>query len=177
MEKSPHDLIKALGEDVKAPSRVLFYPYLSGERTPYNDSQIRAGFSGLSKATCQDDITRAVLEGVAFGLKNSFDALKLTGEVPSRIMAIGGGSASLYWLKLVATCLDVALDLPVGREFGAALGSARLAIVASGITGRDEIMVKPKVKETVEPIPTLRDIMADGCQSLREAYPHLKAIN
>ena len=68
MEKSPHDLINALGEDVKPPSKVRFFPYLSGERTPYNDTQIRAAFSGLSKATCQEDITRAVLEGVAFGL-------------------------------------------------------------------------------------------------------------
>ena len=176
MEKSPHDLINALGEDVKPPSKVRFFPYLSGERTPYNDTQIRAAFSGLSKATCQEDITRAVLEGVAFGLKDSFEALKLTGKAPVRMMAIGGGSASLYWLKLIATCLDISLDLPVGREFGAALGSARLAIVASGSMGIGEIMVKPQVKETVEPSLTLRNIMAERFQSFREAYVHLKAI-
>ena len=91
-------------------------------------------------------------------------------------MAIGGGSASLYWIRLIATCLDVSLDLPVGREFGAALGAARLAIVASGSMGRGEIMVKPQVKETVQPSLTLRNTMADSFQSFRRAYVHLKAI-
>ena len=132
--KSPADLTGTLGTEVQSPGAVRFLPYLSGERKPHNDSQIRGGFTGLSTGTTTEDLTRAVLEGVAFGLHDSFDALRSTGVNIQSLLAIGGGSASIYWLKLIATVLDTPLLVPSGREFGATLGAAKLGLLAA--TGR-----------------------------------------
>ncbi|MGA1761170.1 MAG: xylulokinase, partial [Paracoccaceae bacterium] len=77
--QSPADLTKALGHDLRAPSTLRFLPYLSGERTPHNDAEIRGAFTGLSVGTPLDDMPQAVLEGVAYGLRDSYDALCGTG--------------------------------------------------------------------------------------------------
>jgi xylulokinase len=140
-----------LGETPKAPGAVRFLPYLSGERTPHNDAAIRGAFTGLAAGTSRDDLTQAVLEGVAFGLRDSFEALKATNAQMDGLMAIGGGTGSRYWLGLIATVLGVPLHLPKGSEFGAALGAARLGLTAA--TGADPggVMTPPEISETVEP--------------------------
>lgn len=174
--KSPADLTGTLGTEVQSPGAVRFLPYLSGERTPHNDSQIRGGFTGLSTGTTTEDLTRAVLEGVAFGLRDSFDALRSTGVDIQSLLAIGGGSASIYWLKLIATVLDTPLLVPSGREFGAALGAAKLGLLAA--TGRpvSDVLTPPDINETIAPVAGLIATMKDKCQRFRNAYPSLRQI-
>ncbi|MAM62277.1 xylulokinase [Maritimibacter sp. UBA3975] len=172
---TPAGLTADLGDALAAPGTVRFLPYLSGERTPHNDADIRGAFTGLSAATTRDDMTRAVLEGVAYGLRDSFEALKATGAQMDGLMAIGGGAASRYWLRLIATVLGVPLALPSGGEFGAALGAARLGMAA---TGRDvqEIMTAPDVGEVIDPVDDLREVYESAYQAFRAAYPAIRSI-
>ena len=114
--QSPAILTKSLGDKLQPPGGIRFLPYLSGERTPHNDSKIKGAFTGLSTSTSIEDLTRAVLEGVSFGLRDSFEALKSTGARVETLTVIGGGSASDYWLSLLATVFNVPLKLPKGRE-------------------------------------------------------------
>lgn len=172
----PAALTDALGTKIQPPGTVRFLPYLSGERTPHNDSHIRGGFTGLSIGTTTEDLTRAVLEGVAFGLRDSFEALRSTGVDIQTLMAIGGGSASIYWLKLIATGLDIPLLLPSGREFGAALGAARLGqLAATGKTVSD-VLVAPAISETIDPVPGQGTAMEDAYAAFKNAYPGLRRI-
>ncbi|SDI60648.1 xylulokinase [Salipiger marinus] len=171
----PKDLTASLGDTLRAPGRVRFLPYLSGERTPHNDAEIRGSFTGLGAETTRDDLTRAVLEGVAFGLRDSQAALAGTGLRLDRLMAIGGGTGSRYWLKLIATALNVTLDLPSGGEFGAALGAARLAMLAVGDGTIEEVMTQPAIREEIAPDPALRAEFDAAYERFRQAYPAIRA--
>lgn len=173
---SPTDLTRSLGDELRAPGDVRFLPYLSGERTPHNDSKIRGAFTGLATSTDRDALTRAVLEGVSFGLRDSFEALKSTGATVEALTAIGGGSASKYWLNLLATVLDVPLKLPSGSEFGAALGAARLAQIAT--TGCDplDVIKAPETSAMIQPNKKLAGAFDDAYQTYREAYSGLRDI-
>ncbi|SMP18651.1 xylulokinase [Shimia sagamensis] len=176
MATPPADLTKALGTDLKAPGDVRFLPYLSGERTPHNDARIRGAFTGLSMNSDKEELTRAVIEGVSFGLKDSLDALKSTGAKIDALTAIGGGSASGYWLNLLATVLDVPLKIPTGREFGAALGAARLAMIAATGASPSDIVAAPETGFVMQPNSDLTAAFADAYQAFRTAYPAVKNI-
>lgn len=172
---SPADLTAGLGDDLRAPGPVRFLPYLSGERTPHNDAVIRGAFTGLGSGTSRDDMVRAVLEGVAFGLRDSHEALKATGARLDRMMAIGGGARSRYWLRAIAAALDVTLCLPADGEFGAALGAARLAMVAAGAGSIETVMTAPDVMAHIAPDDALRERFEEGYQAFRAAYPAIRA--
>ncbi len=172
----PAELTAGLGDTLRAPGRVRFLPYLSGERTPHNDPVIRGSFTGLGSDTTRDDMTRAVLEGVAFGLKDSHQALKATGANVSRLMAIGGGARSRYWLQVIATALDTTLTLPADGEFGAALGAARLAMVAAGAGSVEQVMTAPDVVAEITPDAGLRDAFDGAYAAFRAAYPAIRAV-
>jgi len=174
--KSPADLTKALGDDLKTPGAVRFLPYLSGERTPHNDADIRGSFTGLSAETGVEDLTQAVLEGVAFGLRDSFEALQSTGAKLDALIAIGGGAASNYWLKLIATALNLPLDLPAQGEFGAALGAARLGMAAATGAEVDAIMTPPDIAKRIEPVSVLQEDFDAAYASFRAAYGGVKTI-
>ncbi|HWT57345.1 MAG TPA: xylulokinase, partial [Rhizobium sp.] len=103
--KSAADLTGELGETLKAPTGVTFLPYLSGERTPHNDAVIRGAFIGLEHESSRAVLTQAVLEGVAFAIRDNLEALRSAGTGISRVTAIGGGSRSHYWLASIATAL------------------------------------------------------------------------
>lgn len=173
--EKPAALTSALGEDLGPPGSVRFLPYLSGERTPHNDAAIRGAFTGLGADTSREDLTRAVLEGVAFGLRDSFEALKATGAKLESLIAIGGGTGSRYWLKLIATVLGVPLRLPAAGEFGAALGAARLGICAA--TGADPkaVMVMPDLGTEIAPDEGQRSAYDDAFVRFRAAYPAIRA--
>ncbi|MGI9511139.1 MAG: xylulokinase [Geminicoccaceae bacterium] len=174
--QSPAELTTALGDRIERPGRVRFLPYLSGERTPHNDADIRGCFTGLAGETTRDDLTRAVLEGVAFGLRDSFEALSATGANLDELIAIGGGTASRYWLRLIATVLGVPLRLPSGSEFGAALGAARLGMAAATEIAPERIMVPPTLGETIEPDRNLQAAFEDAHSDYQAAYPSIKSI-
>ncbi|MDO8883936.1 MAG: xylulokinase [Pseudotabrizicola sp.] len=175
-ESKPASLTAPLGPTLQAPSRVRFLPYLAGERTPHNDSEIRGSFTGLGLATSREDLTRAVLEGVAFGLRDSFEALQETGATVENLIAIGGGTASHYWLKLIATVLHMPLSLPVGGEFGAALGAARLAICAATGADPEQVMQMPGIGETIDPDIDLQARFDAEYSAFRASYPAIRSV-
>lgn len=171
----PGTLTSELGA-LGAPGPVRFLPYLSGERTPHNDAAIRGAFLHLDIAQDRTDLTRAVVEGVSFALRDSLDALRATGAELPRLLAIGGGTRSRYWVELLATVLGLPLDLPEQGDFGAALGAARLAIC--GVTGADpeQVMTRPAIAETIDPRADLLDAYAQAHADFAATYPKLKVL-
>lgn len=166
-------LTNALGE-LEAPAKTLFMPYLGGERTPHNDASVRGAFIGLEHATDTNAGTRAVLEGVVHAFRDSFDALTSTGTKIERIMAVGGGSKSAYWLSALATSLQMPIDVPVAGDFGGALGAARLGMMAAG-AGQD-IVTRPDVAQTIKPSRQLEGAFADAHQRYREVYQSIRNL-
>lgn len=173
--QNPTELTSKLDGNLRKPGPVRYLPYLAGERTPHNDADIRGSFTGLATETNREDLTRAVLEGVAFGLRDSFEALLATNAKLDQLIAIGGGSASRYWIRLIATILGAPLSLPKSGEFGAALGAARLGIIAATGLATDSIMTIPEVREIIDPDESLRNTFDDAYQKYRAAYLAIKS--
>ncbi|MDN5786160.1 xylulokinase [Pseudorhodobacter sp.] len=146
---------------LQAPGKPLFLPYLGGERTPLNDAAIRGAFLGLEHATDRAAATRAVLEGVTFAFRDCRDALAATGTKLEKLIAVGGGSRSDYWLSAIATALDLPVMLPRAGDFGGAFGAARLAIMAANGVGA-EIATLPPIARQIDPDPSLRDAFQAG---------------
>ncbi|MGX9988689.1 xylulokinase [Rhizobium sp. Z1P35] len=174
--KSAADLTGEVGETLKAPTGVTFLPYLSGERTPHNDAVIRGAFIGLEHESSRVVLTQAVLEGVAFAIRDNLEALRSAGTGISRVTAIGGGSRSRYWLASIATALGVPVDLPADGDFGAAFGAARLGLIAA--TGADPIAVctPPITAGTIEPVSALSGAYEDAYKRYRALYPAIKSL-
>ncbi|MCB1358677.1 MAG: xylulokinase [Maritimibacter sp.] len=172
----PAELSALLGNRIDGPGAIRFLPYLSGERTPHNDARIRGAFAGIGIGDGHKELTQAVIEGVAFALKDNHEALKATGTELKSLLGIGGGSRSDYWVELIATLLGVPVDLPEAGDFGAALGAARLAIV--GDTGADPaaVMTRPAVARTIEPRADLAGAYDDSYAQFRALYPAIKDI-
>jgi xylulokinase len=172
--RSPRDLTDELGEALKAPSGVTFLPYLSGERTPYNDAAIRGSFAGLSHQTDRAAMTQGLLEGVAFAFRDNLEALKEAGTTLHRVTAIGGGSRSVYWLKVIATALDLPVDIPAEGDFGATFGAARLGLVAAENADPVAVCTQPETSRSIEPDSVLRDAYEDAYRRYRALYPAVK---
>lgn len=170
------DLAAALPEGASGPGSPVFLPYLSGERTPHNDADLRGALIGLDVAHGTEDLTRAVVEGVAFGLRDCLEALRGTGTALSSVVAMGGGARSRFWLETIASTLDLPLEVPAGGEFGAALGAARLGIAAA--TGADpaELMTPPAIAETIEPRPALVPRYAEAWERFRALRPAVSPV-
>lgn len=161
--------------DLQAPGRTLFTPYLGGERTPHNDAAVRGAFVGLEHASDRDALTRAVLEGVVHATRDCRDALAETGTQFDRLLAVGGGAQSDYWLKALATSLQVPIDVPVAGDFGGAFGAARLAMMAAGDLDRDGLTAPP-IAKTIEPEPALVDAFADAHARYRTVYDQTRML-
>jgi len=172
---SAADLTAELGDGLKAPSSVTFLPYLSGERTPHNDAAIRGAFLGLGHESGRAVLTQAVLEGVSFALRDNLEALKSAGTTLSRVTAIGGGSRSHYWLKSIATALNLPVDLPADGDFGAAFGAARLGLIAATGANPTGVLTAPATAETIEPEAALTSAYEDAYQRYRRLYPAISA--
>jgi xylulokinase len=152
----------------------LFLPYLAGERTPHNDADAAGVFFGLSAATSRADLTRAVLEGVAFALSDGLDALEAHGGRIGALSVVGGGARSPLWGRILASAFGRTLRYHAGGEIGPALGAARLARLAAG-TGRvDEVCIAPATARIQEPEPALAQILTPRRQLFRQLYPLLK---
>ena len=166
----PADLTGELGDTLLAPGEVSFLPYLSGERTPHNDAAARAAFHGLSARTDRPAMTRAVLEGVAFALADNLAALRAAGSNPQALLALGGGARSRYWLKAIATALNLPILLPDSGDFGAAFGAARLGLMA--VTGADpaQVATPPRIAAAIEPDARLAPAFAEAHARFRSLY-------
>jgi xylulokinase len=156
---------------------LLFAPYLAGERTPHADPDARGAFVGLSLRHDRGALVRAVLEGVAFGLRDSLDLLVALGLSPEAARVSGGGARSELWLRIVASVLGLPLERTAVEE-GAAFGAALLGGVAGGVFANAEEAVAAcvRVRETVEPEPTWREAYEQGLVRFRRLYPALREV-
>ncbi len=164
--------IEKLGEN-----HVYFLPYLMGERSPHNDPAARGTFIGMTMDTTREDMTQAVLEGVAYALRDSFEVAKELGIRIERTKICGGGAKSPLWKKMIANILNIKVDV-IESEEGPALGGAMLAAVACGeYASVEEIAAKiVKVVDTVEPTPELAEKYEARYQQFKQIYPALKPV-
>jgi xylulokinase len=174
LQAEPGDLVAPLGETPTGPSSIIFLPYLSGERTPHNDVAIRGAFFGLDQAHGRKDMTQAVLEGVAFSFKDCLDVLTMPLKEPKRLIAVGGGSRSRYWLRTIATVLNLPIAVPEDGDFGAAFGAARLGLCAAENADPFEVCAPPAIREVIEPIPDLVEAYAAAHATYSDLYPAIK---
>ncbi|GGW25747.1 xylulokinase [Gemmobacter lanyuensis] len=175
VDRDAATLTGELGGALQAPGKAVFLPYLGGERTPLNDAAIRGAFTGLEHATDRAAGTRAVLEGVTFAIRDCRDALAATGTRLERLIAVGGGSRSDYWLQAIATALNVPVMLPQAGDFGGAFGAARLALMAATGAGA-EIASLPPIARTVEPVAALTDAFDAGHARYRAAQTAIRGL-
>ncbi|VAW21271.1 Xylulose kinase [hydrothermal vent metagenome] len=166
-------LVDELGENLKTPSGPLFLPYLGGERTPYNDAEVRGAFFGLSHNDDRAAMTRAVMEGVGFALRDNLQALSAAGTEISRLLAVGGGAKSRYWLKTIASILGLEVDVPREGDFGAAFGAARLGLMAASGLKPEQVCTPPEISETIGPDKLLTAAFSERYEAYKAAYPRL----
>ncbi|MCM1307515.1 MAG: xylulokinase [Butyrivibrio sp.] len=164
--------IDRLGEN-----RVYFLPYLMGERSPHNNPNARGTFIGMSMDTTRADMTQAVLEGVAFALRDSFEVARSLGIRIERTKICGGGAKSPLWKKIIANVLNIKVDV-IESEQGPSMGGAMLAAVANGeYASVEEIADKlVKVVDTVDPDPELAAKYDLRYRQFREIYPACRPI-
>lgn len=168
------ELLRERGDGLEHPSPVLFLPYLSGERTPHNDADIRGTFAGLSHQTGRKDLTQAVMEGVAFALRDCLDALRAAGTGLEAADAIGGGSRSALWLKIIANVLDMPIHRLADSEVSGAFGAALLGRMAATGESPRAVCKPPRRSATIEPIGPVRDAYAEAFARYRKLYPGIK---
>lgn len=161
---------------LQAPGKPLFLPYLGGERTPHNDAAIRGAFLHLDHATDSAAMARAVLEGVTHAIRDCHDALTSTGTRITRLIAVGGGSKSDYWVQAIATSLDLPIALPVAGDFGGAFGAARLGLMAATGAGA-EVATAPKIARMIEPDTKLTAAFSQAHARYRASYTALKGLS
>lgn len=162
--------ITELGEN-----NVYFLPYLMGERTPHNNPNARGSFIGMTMDTTRADMTQAVLEGVAFALRDSFEITKALGVKLDRIRINGGGAKSPLWCKIIANVLNVKVD-KINSAEGPAFGAAILASVGCGqYASVEEATAKLiKVIETTDQDAEIVEKYNKKYQVFKELYPTLK---
>ena len=156
---------------------VYFLPYLMGERSPINDTNARGCFIGMTMDTSRADMTQAVLEGVAFAIRDSFEVARSLGVRIPRSNICGGGSKSMLWKKMVANVLGIPLDT-VATEQGPGYGGAILAMVAAGqfpcVQAACDALVS--VADTVEPDPELTARYEARYRQFQKIYPACKSL-
>lgn len=164
--------IDKLGEN-----HVYYLPYLMGERSPHNNPNARAAFIGMTMDTTRADMTQAVLEGVAFALRDSLEVAKSLGIDLKRTKICGGGAKSPLWKKIIANVLNLKVDV-IESEEGPAMGGAMLAAVACGeYASVEEIAGKVvRVIDTVEPEAELVAKYEARYAQFREIYPTCKPL-
>lgn len=153
-----------------------FLPYLMGERTPHNDTAARGAFVGLNMAATRADMTRAVLEGVAFAIRDSVEIARGLGVDLQKSMVCGGGSKSRLWMEMLASVCNLTLEMPE-TEQGPGFGGAILAAVAAGVfpSVGEACARLVHVRETIEPQTGLISAYEARYQVWRGLYPALKS--
>jgi len=172
--QDPAKLAGAAEAGFKGPGEEIFLPYLSGERTPHNNAGARGSFTGLSHSTDAALLAQAVMEGVAFAFRDCQRVLTDAGTEMGQLLAVGGGSKSELWLKLIATNLDTEIALPEDGDFGGALGVARLGLCAAEGTDPAEIMTMPAIKRVIKPDAALKTAYTEQYARYRALYPAIE---
>jgi xylulokinase len=153
----------------------VFLPYLSGERTPHNDAAATGLFAGLRAEHGADALIYAVLEGVAFAFADGVDVLAEAGGRPQSSMLVGGGARSGFWGQMIADATGLTIDLAAGAEAGAALGAARLAMLAAGAGDEATVCARPPIQRRFAPDPGNAARYAPRLRRFRALYSAEKA--
>lgn len=163
---------KQLGEN-----RVYFLPYLMGERSPHNDPKARGTFVGMTMDTTRAHMTQAVLEGVAYALRDSLEVARKLGISITKTRICGGGAKSALWKTMIANIMNLQVEV-LEVEEGPGLGGAMLAAVACGEYGTVEEAARQivRVKEVVKPKPELVAKYERHYQIFRQVYPAMKPV-
>ena len=170
--KEEQEGIVSLGENP-----VFFLPYLMGERSPHNNPDARAMFIGMSMDTTREQMTQAVLEGVAFGLRDSLEVARSLGIKIEKTKICGGGAKSALWKQIIANVMNLTVEV-IESEEGPGLGAAMLAAVGCGeypdIKAAADAIVK--VKEQIEPEPQLVAKYEERYQKFKQIYPTIRQL-
>ena len=168
---------KEITEDKLGENHVYFLPYLMGERSPHNDPNARGTFIGMTMDTTRTDMTQAVLEGVAFALRDSLEVARSLGINIERTKICGGGAKSPLWKKMIANIMNLKVDV-IESEEGPAMGGAMLAAVACGeYADVEEAAAKiVKIVDTVEPKAELVTKYEARYQQFKQIYPACKKL-
>lgn len=168
---------EAITRECLGENPVYFLPYLMGERSPHNDPRARGTFLGMTMDTTRTQMTQAVLEGVAFALRDSLEVARKLGIPVEKTRICGGGAKSGLWKTMIANILNLTVEVPETEE-GPALGGAMLAAVACGEYGsvKEAAGHIVRVKERIEPDPLLAEKYEKRYQVFQKIYPALKPI-
>ena len=168
---------KDITDEKLGANRVYFLPYLMGERSPINDTNARATFMGMTMDSTRSDMVQAVLEGVAFAIRDSFEVAKSLGIHIERSKICGGGAKSPLWRKIFANVLNLPLDIPQTEE-GPGYGGAMLAMVGCGLFDSVKACADAlvTVRETVQPDPEIAARYEKRYQYFKQIYPTLKGL-
>ena len=168
---------QAISDEALGRNSVYFLPYLMGERSPINDTDARGLFIGISMDTSRADMMQAVLEGVAFAIRDSFEVARSLGIPIERSMLCGGGAKSPLWRKIMANVLNIPLDIPQTEE-GPGYGAAMLAMVGCGeyedVGACADALVR--TTGTIMPEAELAARYEKAYQKFRKIYPAAKDL-
>ena len=156
---------------------VIFLPYLMGERSPHNNPKARGMFIGMSMDTTREDMTQAVLEGVSFGLRDSLEVARSLGIDVQRTRICGGGAKSPLWRRMIASIMNLKVEM-IENEEGPALGGAILAAVGCGEYPDVETAAARlvHVTDTIEPEPELVEKYEERYRKFHALYPAVKEL-
>lgn len=159
-------------------NKVYYLPYLMGERSPHNDPDVRAAFLNMSMDTTREDMTQAVLEGVAFGLRDSLEIAKEAGITVASTRLCGGGAKSQLWRQIIANVLQIPVEI-LEQEEGPSLGAAILAAVCCGVftdvqEGAKHIV---KIKEVLTPKDEWMQRYDEKYDTFRKIYPIYRQLD
>ncbi|SMG59723.1 xylulokinase [Paraburkholderia susongensis] len=174
------DLLASLSAEIPGDGAVpvdapIFLPYLAGERTPHNDPQLRGGFLGLALDTSASSLGYAVLEGVAFALRDALASIEASGVAVGSCSLVGGGARSGYWAQLLADVLGRELHTLIGSEFAAGIGAARLGFAAYGIDSQQLARALP-VKDTYSPQVSRTGTLEERYCAFRSLVPAAQSL-
>jgi len=154
---------------------IIFLPYFSGERTPINDPQARGVIAGLTLAHRREHLYRAVLEGIAYGIRHNIDTFRSIGADVKRIVAVGGGTKSKAWMQIVSDVAGVPQYLPE-LTIGASLGDAFLAGLAAGMLKHDDLNSWVKMAGETQPNPKISKLYEPLYINYLKLYEQTKDI-
>jgi xylulokinase len=172
--KNIEGLIFSAEQKFLGPGKLLALPYLTGERTPHNDSAIRGAIVGLSQDTTIEEITLAFLESIVFSLADGFDALVENNVKPERLILIGGGSRSNFLAQLIASILDINIIVCRSSAYAPSIGAARLARLAAKNDTLKDVIVTLPVTKSFEPDKLLNTQYAEKILEFRLLYGRLR---
>lgn len=164
-------------DDMLGCNDIFFLPYLMGERSPINDTDARSTFIGMRMDTTRADMLQAVLEGVAFAIRDNLEIAKAWGIKIERSTLCGGGAKSMLWQKIICNVLDVKIDIPK-TEQGPGYGAAMLAMVGDGVYDSVAECSKKlvKIQETISPQKEIADRYEKQYIKFKEIYPSIKEL-